>query len=241
MTLPLLYTNPVPVDRVRHKGMALALESGLAFAAKITAVPIALSEFSRVMQHYPIAFSMDKTAAPLAILGLRAEENLFVQPDSKWLADTYIPAYIRRYPFIFAENGVDNMLTLCVDDVPGVLKKSAKDGLFDKDGSLLDKTKNTLEFCGNVQRDLEKTTNFTTILDQSGILGNCEARVTLPDHNRRILSGLRVIDKRRYDALSEATLLEWHRNQWTPAVYAHLYSMGNWGKLTRLLDRRLAG
>lgn len=240
MTLPLLYTNPVPLEINRHAGLSLTTRPGAGFVSTITAVPVALSELQQVIRHYPVAFAMDSSAMPLAILGLRKDENLFVDKDGNWLKDTYIPAYIRRYPFVFANNEKDNLLTLCLDEVEGVLEKSDKFPLFDKDNKPSPLVQNALAFCTNYQRDLEITRNFTTMLDKSEILVNSRASIKLPNETSKSVTGLRLIDKRKYDAFSDAAILEWHRNQWSSVVFAHLQSMVNWQTLTKLLEERVA-
>uniref|UniRef100_UPI001C6FFE3A SapC family protein n=1 Tax=Rahnella variigena TaxID=574964 RepID=UPI001C6FFE3A len=95
---PLFYKNPVPLDANRHGNLSLKANFGLSFAAKVNAVPINLIEMPQICHAYPIAFSPDDNATPVAILGLRDNENLFLDKDGQWASDLYIPAYIRRYP-----------------------------------------------------------------------------------------------------------------------------------------------
>src|SRR5690606_6146020 len=102
-TLPLFYTRPLPLDAKLHANLALKKHFGLDYTAQVNAVPVNLIELPQICHHYPIAFSPDKNATPVAILGLRDNENLFLQEDGKWEEGAYVPAYIRRYPFIFSE------------------------------------------------------------------------------------------------------------------------------------------
>ena len=52
---------------------------------------------------------------PIAVMGLNAGENMFVRDDGLFEAATYIPAYIRRYPFVFANDDNAKQMVLCVD------------------------------------------------------------------------------------------------------------------------------
>ena len=101
--LPLFYKRPMPLDATSHAALGLRKEFGLNFTRGVNAVPVNLIEMPQVCHYYPIAFSPDATGTPVAILGLRDNENLFLGKDGQWAEEAYIPAYIRRYPFIFSE------------------------------------------------------------------------------------------------------------------------------------------
>ena len=85
------------------------------FAAKTNSVPLASTEFELGCRNYPIVFSSQVPSLPIAILGFGHEENLFVESDGRWMAGTYIPAYVRKFPFIFSENTEEDVFTLCID------------------------------------------------------------------------------------------------------------------------------
>ena len=145
--LPLFYKNPVPVDAQKHQKLGLKKNFGLSFTAKVNAVPVNMIEMPQVCHFYPIAFSPDETATPVALLGLRDNENLFVDSKGSWEPNCYIPAYIRRYPFIFSEMPGGDRLTLCVDMTNDAVDESGDQGFFDKDGKPSQLANNALEFC----------------------------------------------------------------------------------------------
>src|SRR5678815_4155353 len=95
------YRRIVPLD----KDFRLRLpEAGEAprFCHTLHAIPISAGEFPAAMRDYPIVFvrrSGDFDYTPMIILGLREGQNLFVMGDGKWDRRTYVPAYVRRYPF----------------------------------------------------------------------------------------------------------------------------------------------
>ena len=145
--LPLFYKQPVPLDAKAHATWALKKDFGFGFTKGVNAVPINLVEMPQVCHFYPIAFSPDDNATPVAILGLRDQENLFLKEDNTWETATYIPAYIRRYPFIFSELPETDQLTLCVDDNPDVIDTKGQQNFFDTDSKPTDLANNALEFC----------------------------------------------------------------------------------------------
>jgi hypothetical protein len=238
--MPLFYTNPVALDKRNHAELSLANDLTFSFAAKVNAVPITMIELPDAMQFYPIAFSAAAPATPLAILGLRDSENLFVNEKGEWLENTYIPAYIRRYPFIFARNDAGDRLTLCIDDAKGVMKKGDTNRLFDEKGDATQLTNNALEFCRSYQAAAEQTDLFSKALEESGILIDRHAEIRLQDGTNTTLAGFRQVDEKKYYELPKATIQQWHENRWTRFVYAHLFSTGNWQRLFALTEARAA-
>ena len=236
--MPLFYSRPIALDKAKHADHSLASNMGFGFAAHVNAVPITLVELPDAMQFYPIAFSASKPATPLAILGLRANENLFVDAAGNWLAGTYIPAYVRRYPFIFARNDAGDRLTLCIDDAPSIVVKDTKRPFFNADGTPTELTNNALEFCRSYQAAADQTQEFSKGLEESGILFDRHAEIRLGD-KAMTLTGFRQIDEKKYYELPESTILEWHKKLWTRFIYAHILSVGNWQRLYQLMETRL--
>jgi SapC len=236
--LPLFYKKPVMLDKKLHEDVSLTDQLSFSFAAKVNAVPVTMIELPNIMQFYPIAFSAQAPATPLAILGVRDNENLFVNEKGAWMENTYIPAYIRRYPFIFAKDETNNQLTLCVDDTEDTLIKWSSNPLFTKEGELTEITKNALEFCRSYQAAAEQTQEFSEAIEASGILIDRHAEIRLNDGQVMTLSGFRQIDETKYYELPEATITEWHKKHWTGFIYAHLFSTGNWQRLFQLIEKR---
>ena len=123
--MPLFYKKPTPLDAKAHSKLGLKKNFGFGFTEGINAVPVNLIEMPQVCHFYPIAFSPDGNATPVAILGLRDNENLFLKSDNTWLENSYVPAYIRRYPFIFSEMPNGDQLTLCVDMDNSIIEEKA--------------------------------------------------------------------------------------------------------------------
>lgn len=238
--LPLFYKQPVPLDAKAHATWALKKDFGFGFTEKVNAVPINLVEMPQVCHFYPIAFSPDENATPVAILGLRDQENLFFNPDNTWQEATYIPAYIRRYPFIFSELPDSDQLTLCVDDNPDVIDgKKGDQTFFDKDGKPTDLANNALEFCKSYHAAAQQTLAFGKALADSGLLVDREAQINVSGNKRINFSGFRIIDEKKFAELDDKTFLEWRSKGWLPFLYAHLFSGAQWQRLTFLLNQIL--
>ena len=238
--LPLFYTNPQPLDAKRHAAHALKKDFGLGYTAGINAVPVNLIELPQVCHVYPIAFSPDENATPVAIMGLRDSENLFVGQDGKWLENSYIPAYIRRYPFIFSEIPGSDQLSLCVDMNDNLVEEGGEQRFFTQEGKPSELSQNALEFCKSYHAAAQATLAFSRELAKSGLLIERAAEINLPNGQKISFSGFRIVDEQKLAALDEKTFLDWRKKGWLPFIYAHLFSAAQWQRLTQLLNKRIA-
>lgn len=236
---PLFYSNPVPLDKQKHANLSLKKNMGLSFVAGVNAVPINAIEMPQISQFYPIAFSPDENATPVAILGLRDGENLFLDAKNHWAADMYIPSYIRRYPFIFSEVPGGDQLTLCMDMTDATTTENGEQPFFEKDGSASPLAKSALEFCKSYHAAALQTAAFSKAVAASGVLVEREARINVGDKARINFSGFRIIDEKKFAELPDATILEWRKNGWLAFVYAHLFSGAQWQRLTRILSEKM--
>ena len=175
------------------------------------------------------------TSPPVAVLGVRGQENLFVDAQGQWRAGAYIPAYVRRYPFIFMENEDRSQFTLCVDEghLGGrgprqpVLRRSRR---AHRPGAQL------LEFCRDYQNQHAYTMEFARALAEADLLVENRADITLPDGQRLAMSGFKVIDEAKFNKLPDEEFLRWRANGWLPLVYYHLLSINTWPALINQLQ-----
>lgn len=230
--LPLFYQNPVMLDKAKHRTYGVATKnSNYAFAQNVNAVPVTLIELPQIMMHYPIVFTAGELAFPAVLLGLRDGENLYVDKKGQWKQDVYIPAYVRRYPFIFADQPQNDQLTLCIDDVKDWLLENGGERLFNDDGEMTALTQNALEFCKSYHAASQETLRFAQALQDSGILVERNATIQIEGKEPFQLTGFRQIDETKLRDLPEATVAQWHREGWLAIAYAHLLSTQNWQKL----------
>jgi len=146
---PLFYKNIVPLSKEVHGDWSIEAVSNYKHTSETNSLYISAIEFIKAANEYPIVFGVaeDETVFPVVILGLRKNENLYVNKKGEWLAN-YVPAYVRRYPFILATGENEpRQFTVCIDeDCPGFNKKGKGTGLFGKDGNESDLLKNSVEF-----------------------------------------------------------------------------------------------
>ncbi|NBX66645.1 MAG: sapC family protein [Proteobacteria bacterium] len=237
--LPLFYTKPTLLDAASHAEWGLRKDMTFAFASGANALPVNIVEFPQIAHYYPIAFAKDAVATPVAVVGVRDNENLYINEEGNWLSGAYIPAYVRRYPFILSESPDGTQLSLCIDDAQGVVSRGSGEKFFDEKKQPTQVAKNAIEFCRSYHVAAKQTMTFGEALEKSGLLVDRSADITLKNGQRISFSGFRIIDEEKFNNLPAETLLEWRNKGWLAAVYAHLFSGLHWGTITRLVNERM--
>ncbi len=236
--LPLFYKEPHPVHDVRHAGKALKKSENFDFAKSAHAVALHVQEFRAAATSYPIVFADEDLPMPLAVLGVRDGENLFIDENGRWTPGTYIPSYVRRYPFATGQGTKADEQILYVDEASDRIVDCEADPdaepLF-VDGKPSERTEQMREFCAAFQQQAPVTMAFVEEIEKRDLLESKEIRLDLPDGGSQLLSGLRIIEEEKFNALPDDAILEWRRQGWLPLVYWHWASMDNFH---RLLQRR---
>ncbi|QDL54471.1 SapC family protein [Rhodoferax aquaticus] len=240
MTTMLFYQSVKALNREQHRKLRLLQRSQpFSFAAKTNSVLVASSEFVEASRHYPLVFvgAEGGPYSAAALVGLRDQENLFVEADGAWETDAYVPAFVRRYPFVLAENG--KSLTVCVDETYDGLGETAGLPLFNAQGEESDFLKEVLGFLEAFHEDMQRTHAFAARLAELGLLS--AKTITLEQQGeQQQLNGLWVVDEDKLLALSDAQVGELHRNGYLAAIRAHLVSLRNVDRLAVRVDARRA-
>lgn len=236
----LFYQKPVPLDRAAHRNSKIKLrDADFTFAAQTNSVPVATLEFARAATEFPIVFtgpSMDKLM-PVAVLGLHNNENLFVDANGKW-GSMYVPAFIRRYPFVLAERNNGQEFSVCIDTAfPGW---EAADGqpLFDEQGQETPWLKNALTFLGQYQANIRQTVDFTGKLNELNVLVAREIHARDAKGQPLTLRGFYAVDEAKLTALPDAKIVDLYRAGFLGLIHAHLLSLSNVAKLEQRLHQR---
>ncbi|OSQ36469.1 SapC family protein [Thalassospira mesophila] len=237
--MPLFYGKPRAVLAERHGNMSLTPTSDFSFAGTTNSVPVVATELPMVCKHYPILFTDGAQPQMVALLGLRASENLMVDGKGNWTPGTYVPAYIRRYPFIFFENEDKSQYTLCVDEDAKTVVEGTENPFF-VDGEPSELTKSALDFCRDYQAHYAATTEFLKAITEAGLLVENRADATLADGRKLSLSGFKVIDEAKFNELDDETFLAWRKRGWVHLVYCHFISNGNWSTLVERAALKVA-
>lgn len=234
-SLPLFFKKPVPLDVNQHATAGLRTTENMSFAATTNSIFVNTVEFAEAAKYYPIVFSNNDTPMPAALVGLESK-NYFVGKDKLWKKDTYIPAYARRYPFVFMEVPAQQQFVLCVDEeAEQFSQKGGKDTLpLYVDGKPSELSLNALEFCRAFQQQFELTREFCVAVKEAGLLSPTRSDAKLQNGREIQLSGFQIIDEGKFNQLSDERVLEFHKKGWLPLMYFVLQSSSNWRSLISL-------
>ena len=237
----LIYESAVPVNPGRHTGVSVDATDSYAFSAGVNAVPLMAVEFPRASAEYAIVFTAEgDDVMPAVVLGIRNEQNLYLSSDAHWKAD-YIPAFIRRYPFVFSSNTDGRTLTLCIDEShPGVNREGRGGALFGADGKPTAYVEKVLEFLKEYQAHFERTKAFARRAKELGLLEPMQANVTTPKGEKMALNGFMVVSRDKLRNLPAETLAQLAKNDELELLYLHLASMRNFNEVKDRLIGTLA-
>ncbi|MDP2831783.1 MAG: SapC family protein [Pseudomonadota bacterium] len=231
----LFYEKPVALNRESHRDVHVEMPSDFSFASGINSVLLSGMEFIEALREYPIVFARleDGRVIPVALLGLRESENLYVLDNGRWDA-RYVPAFVRRYPFVLAESTQNKTLTVCIDEAYEGLDADDGQTLFDEEGKETPFLKQLMEFMSQYQTDFKRTERFVNHIRSLGLFTEMSAKVELTDGRNVLLKDFLVVDEKKLQDLDKNNAQALLKSGEMGLVYAHLLSLGN---LARLVDR----
>jgi hypothetical protein len=238
----LIYETAVPVSSGRHAKASVEAGTGYAFTRKINSVPLMAVEFPQACPEYAVVFAQSgEDVVPVVILGARQSENLYLADDDTWRAK-YVPAFIRRYPFVFSPSADGKTFTLCVDEAfQGLNYLGRGQALFNPDGEHTPYVDNVLKFLQEYRAQFVRTQAFCKKLKELDLLEPMQAQFTLGSGEKMSLGGFQVVDRKRLKVLSGETLQQLAANDELELIYLHLQSMRNFTEVKDRLMLRSIG
>ena len=226
--LPLLYNGLEPLNRNNHGNFHVRRLNGLDRVASTHAIPVTVDEFSMAQRHYPIVFSAGDAPVPIALMGLHEGTNTFFDEKGALREpNVYLPAYLRRFPFMLAKlRQESDELSLCFDPTSDAV------GEFEDGEALFDgeepsaATKAILQFCEQFEEAGQRTQAFMTELQQAGLLMDGEVAIQ-PEGVEQpfIYRGFQMVDEEKIKDLRGDELRKYNQNGMLPLIMAHLFSL----------------
>lgn len=226
--MPIFYNGVEPINLDQHGKMKVRGISTMPEMGRTHAVPLTVDEFTLVQRHYPIVFSVGGPPVPIALMGLNEGVNVFLDENGRALdPNIYIPAYLRRYPFLLARLRPDtDELSLCFDPTSGAI------GDFDEGEPLFDgdqpsaATKAILEFCEQFEAAGLRTNAFIEDLVKSDLLMDGEVAIQPEGADQPfVYRGFRMVDEEKVRNLRGDELRKMNQNGMLPLLFAHLFSL----------------
>ncbi len=225
--LPLFYNTLEPLSSSVHGNYRTRAADAAPFLAKVHAIPITVDEFIAAQRFYPIVFSVGDSPVPLALMGLNEGVNVFVDDEGKLIGDTYIPAYVRRYPFMLARTRPDvDELSLCFDPQSGFVGEFEDGAPLFENGQPSEVTQNVLKFCEEFELSAQRTAAFMKELQTSELLIDGEASVQPTGSDQPfIYRGFQMVAEEKMRDLRGDALRKMNQNGMLQLILAHLFSL----------------
>lgn len=228
-SLPLFYKDLMPLNSRDHAGWKSKVFENAGFLGETHAIPVTVDEFVDAQRDFPIVFTAGENPLPIIMMGLNEGVNTFVDKDGKLTDNVYLPAYVRRYPFMLAKLTKEtDELSLCFDpasDVVGDFKEG--NALFDKENKPTEFTQSVLDFCKKFEESGQRTKAFMDELAKHELLMDGEIAITQNDKpdNPYIYRGFQMVDEAKLRELSTEVTEELNKNGMLMLIHAHLFSL----------------
>lgn len=232
----LIYERAVPVNAKNHKDTYVKTTKDFSFAKNVNSVPLLAIEVGFAIQDYTVVFTgSDENIMPSVVLGVREKENLYLQEDGTWDAK-YVPAFIRRYPFVFSSGDEGKTFTLCIDEeFSGCNTEGRGERLFDADGEKTQYLDHVLEFLKEYQAQFKRTQIFCQKLKELDLLESMRAQINLKSGEKMGLGGFMVVSREKLKALPGEKLEELAKTDELELIYMHLQSIRNLNNMVDLV------
>jgi hypothetical protein len=226
--LPMFYNDLMPLNSRDHATWKAKNADAAPWLIGQHAIPLTAEEFPQAARHYPIIFASGDNPVPLALMGLNEGVNIFVDEAGKVTQPIYIPAYVRRYPFLLAKlNPSSEELSLCFDPSSGLISDSVEEGqdLF-ADGQPSEATKAALGFCEQFEQAGQRTQAFIDELKKHDLLMEGEVAIQQQGNDQPfIYRGFQMVNQEKLREIRGDVLRGWAQSGLLPLLYAHLFSL----------------
>lgn len=240
----MFYKSPKPLNKDQHKKFGVKqIDKPFEFMADQHFVPITAPEFGQAANSFPVIFAGSERA-PLAVLGIRAGENLFVE-NGLFIQDHYLPNFARRFPFVLASDKESDRFVVCVDEEAECVTNKKPDRMFFEGEDTSDFTKEAFQFLQNFERDRQSTELMIKRFQELDLFEQKEMNFQTqnPDGSNGELQKIAdyfAITDERLRKLDAKTLKEFTENGYLGVAYAHIISLNNWQRLVNMTLRRSA-
>ncbi|MGH1372067.1 MAG: SapC family protein [Cellvibrionaceae bacterium] len=225
----LIYSRAQAVNSQRHREWSVKAGDNFAFAKDVNSMPLTAVEFIAAASEYPIVFAGEPgQVMPLVVMGVRDQENLYIDADGK-LDANYVPAFLRRYPFVFSSQDDGKNFTLCIDETfDGCNQDNLGERLFDGEGEKTQYLDSVLEFLKEYQLHFARTQAFCKKLEELELLEPMGAQFTPAGSEEKItLTGFSAINRQKLKELSTDALEQLVKSDGMELIYTHLQSLRN--------------
>ncbi len=230
--------NPVLLDNNTHRDLRVVTTRGAAWGDDLMTTPVFLSEFRSVQSHYPIVFQPSEGGGmqPMALLGLRVGENLFLEPQG-WDAH-YIPLAMERGPFMIGRAGDQLMIHVDIDSPR--IGRGEGEPVFMPHGATSEYLERVNSVLAAIHQGVESMPAFIAALGRHELLESFVLDVEAADGSQNRLSGFYTVNEERLAALDATAIADLHAQGFLAPIYMTLASTAHFRDLIERHNKRLA-
>ena len=231
----LFYSKPEPLSREAHGNMGIKqVPNPFLFATKTHIMPLVVTEFAPASLSYPIIF-VGEQRTPMAVMGVNPGENLFASPEGVFDVDAYLPAYMRRYPFVFANDEAQQRMIVCIDRDAEMITEEPETPFF-QNGEPTEFTQNAIKYCESFETERRRTEAFVKLLNDNDLLEKKQATFTPrgPDGSTgepQLIAEYLGVSEDKLGKVSDAVFGELRTTGALPQIYAHMVSLLGWERI----------
>ncbi len=225
--LPIFYQNLQPLSSSVHAGYKTRPTDSAPYLATANAIPLTIDEFTTAQRHFPIVFSSGDVPVPLALMGLNDGVNVFIDDEGKPINPVYIPAYVRRYPYLLARlDQKAEELSLCFDPESDLIGEGGEGNALFEDEKPTEALNAILKFCEDFEIAAQRTNAFVKELQEMDLLIDGEVTIQPGDAAQPFLyRGFRMVDEEKVRDADRRSAAQVQPERHPAAVYAHLFSL----------------
>ncbi|EQB32397.1 SapC family protein [Sphingobium ummariense] len=225
--LPVFYNDLLPLSSLDHADFKVRPADTAPFLTSQHAVPLTVDEFAAAQRFLPIIFSAGDDSVPLALMGLNEGVNVVLDEQGKLRGPAYVPAYVRRYPWLLARLRPDSEeLSLCFDPTNETVGAFEEGQPLFEDGKPTELVQGVLKFCEDFEQAAARTGQFMKDLAELDLLMDGEVSIQVPGSEQPFLyRGFRMVNEEKLRDLRGDQLRKINQNGMLPLIYAHLFSL----------------
>lgn len=228
-----MFVQLVSLDSKIHRDLHFTQAQSYGFAGHLVMIPLIAGELYKASRDMVIVFPLEG-GLPQALVGLQPGHNMYIDAGGQWIG-RYVPAHLRRYPFILTEVSVggktktetERRFVLQFDAKAQHFQTPGGTKLFDHSGKpteLLNNIRNVLLY---IEQDQVQTLAMVAELDAAGLLVEKPLTVKGPGEGSVALTGMRILNVEALSKLAPEPLAKLRNSGALAVAYAHLISLTN--------------
>jgi len=200
------------------------------YAKKMNLIPITFNEVKFLCCDYPIVIII-QNEKPTLMLMTGIEKNNALDEQGKWKG-TYIPSFLKRYPFTLVQTEEKDTLKIGFDIESGLFSSPEGHPLFTNEGKATEVLENIKKFLTAFQKENQITDTILQLMQEKELLQPALFKIKKEGEEARQIGGFFKIDQKKLLEQKDDFLLETVKNGWMELIELQNFSLSAIKKLS---------